>query len=53
MQKLQALSLRVKTDQIIKTHKKIIEKIADDLLAKETINEDEFKQYFVEPKKQK
>jgi cell division protease FtsH len=42
-----------KTDQIIKTHKKIIEKIADDLLAKETINEDEFKQYFVEPKKQK
>lgn len=40
-------------DSLIKTHKKVIEKIADDLLAKETINEDEFKQYFTDPKKQK
>jgi cell division protease FtsH len=38
-------------DDIIKTHKKIIDKIATDLLAKETINDTEFKQYFPEPKK--
>jgi cell division protease FtsH len=35
-----------KADDIIKTHKKIIENIAEDLLVKETINEEEFKQYF-------
>lgn len=40
-------------DDIIKTHKKVIEKIADDLLAKETINDTEFNQYFTENKKQK
>jgi cell division protease FtsH len=38
-------------DDIVKTHKKIIDKIATDLLSKETINDAEFKQYFPEPKK--
>jgi len=33
-------------EKIVATHKKTIGLIADDLLAKETINEDEFKKYF-------
>lgn len=40
-----------KADSIVKTHKKVIDKIADDLLIKETINDNEFKQYFPESKK--
>ena len=40
-----------KADSIVKTHKKVIDKIADDLLIKETINDNEFKQYFSESKK--
>lgn len=35
-----------RADQIIKTHKKTIEKIADTLLAQETINESEFSKFF-------
>jgi len=37
---------RQQADQIVKTHKKIIEQIAEDLLKKETINDKEFAQYF-------
>ena len=44
---------RKRADELVKTHKKIIEKIADDLMREETINEDEFKKYFDDKPKEK
>lgn len=38
-------------ENIISTHKKIIDQISEDLLKKETINETEFKKYFEDKKK--
>jgi len=37
-------------DDIIKTHKKVIDEIAEDLLKKETINASEFEHYFAKAK---
>ncbi|MFA6963964.1 MAG: ATP-dependent zinc metalloprotease FtsH [Patescibacteria group bacterium] len=39
-----------RADQLVKTHKKIIENIAEGLLKEETINEEEFQKYFPEVK---
>lgn len=42
-----------RANEIVATHKKVIEKVAEDLLAKETIGEEEFIKYFPEPKSKK
>lgn len=39
---------RDRADKIIKTHKKVITKIAEDLLKKETVNDVEFLKYFAD-----
>lgn len=42
---------RAKAHEVVKDHKKTIEKIADTLIAQETINEKEFLGFFSKPKK--